>query len=765
MENTRPGSSVVLSIVMKVYFLPIVFASALLWFSAPGAFAQDSAQTAQSPGSVPPRSSVNDFPSGNGSDADARAAQLMNSARQLTGMGRKLDAIDMALRAAKLAPNREQPPLTVAVNLMDIGRWDEAAKYCRSAIDLNNSNEDAAAMLTAIYFRAETPEAIAAGQTYLSRFPAGRYTDIVQMQIDEARKFGKSASDSKQKAQENYLRQATVSGKNRWQASSMPLKVFIATENGGSSDRHDLEERVCRAFRQWQDSAHGFVSFIFVPDVKQADIECTWSERANDNMSIGLAPGTRLLDWTSGRKPQEGFSKVQLGRGCIVHASIELRKPNLALGRSKALDMVELSALHEIGHTLGLLEHSDKPTDVLCQSANLEHAEKLLEPKLTGRDGNTLLALYRQDPQQYNLDTRYSMDLERPGGVGYMHCPTIDELLGYPAPLKVGTAIVDSPNGAKTNPKAAALYRQAEALWATDDPSGALKLAEEAGAADKNWHKPHLLMAMCWKQLGDLKQALEQALIAIRLGSFDEETWLRTAGILLKGEKFDDVLQLGHRFYERFPSSTSGQKEMLLAMGAASQRIALRNGTKNSGPGCDEYFDLATAQGRYRWPVSRMPLKVFIADGAGSSLYNPEFKSRLLKAFEQWRQASNGQITWRMVDSADEADVECRWDDNRKDSGSPDQLRVAVNTEPDPKVVRGTISHAWISLVMWSTKTHKKIAPDAVELQSLQQVGHILGLLGRSSTVDDIMYDHANTDVSVLHLSNRDKRTLQMLYK
>lgn len=682
------------------------------------------------------------------------ASRCMTDARTYTRMGRKLDAIDAALQAAKLVPTFDEAPLLVARNLMDLGRWDDALKYCNTAINLSGASEETLATQVAIYFRAERPEAIPAAQAYLAKFPTGRYNEVVRLQLDEARQF-RTADTSAPRKLNSYIKESTASGKYRWQASSMPLKVFI--ESRGGSTSHEFEECVYKAFQHWQTSSHGLVSFQYVPDRTKADIECHWNQRSDGNIATATAPGSRLIDFVCGPKQEEGYAEVNLGRGCILHAHIFLREPD---DRPEAAKMVQLSALHQIGHTLGLLEHSDDGADILGKLANRQRYQNLFTAQITKRDGNTIASLYRQSPQDYNLETRYSMDLDRPDGFGYLQYPTIDELLGYGSPLKVSTAVTDSQSGPKPRSKAMALYQQAEARWVEDDPVGAQKLARLAAAADKKWYKPHLLLSLILKRTGDLNRAYEESVAAVLLEPNDQEVWLRCAGLLLKCNRFDEVLQIGNDFRQRFPSaSEENQREMMLAMSAAVQRIALQNSNSAS----HDYLSLATTQGHYRWAVPHAPLKVFIADGTGSPLYNPEFKNRLITALTQWQQASNGLINWQFVTDPSQADVECHWTDCRTKPADKDQSGIMVNFEPGNRL-RGTITHGWISLEMWSKRSKKKLAPDAIQLQALQEVGNVLGILGRSNSVADVMYQYAGTDVTELIISNQDKRTLQLLY-
>ncbi len=336
-----------------------------------------------------------------------QAMKQMAIAQKMTKSGNKNGAIEHATEAAKLCPNWSKPLMVIAQNLMDIGKWDDAIKYCQAAIRLNRNDEEARATLTSIYFRAYKPfEAISSGQDYLKAFPRGCFREQVSCQVEEAEHHKKSFL-AKQRFEPgtNYLSQTADKDKSRWQSSAMPLRVFIDE----SAAQPGVKEQLGRAFWQWQQSSKGFVSFVFVNDPRMADIDCALSSNAGAE-SDERNSNSIALDSSAKSKGQNGGSRLTLGAACITHASMQIAAPAANLSAAEQANRVQLSALHQIGHCLGIIGHSSSKPDLMHETSCSEKGCSDHEAKLNERDVNTLLALYHQEPSDYIAETSYSLE-------------------------------------------------------------------------------------------------------------------------------------------------------------------------------------------------------------------------------------------------------------------------------------------------------------------------------------------------------------------
>lgn len=143
------------------------------------------------------------------------------------------------------------------------------------------------------------------------------------------------------------------------------LKVYIPSRTG--------KEFVFRsAFRIWSQKSNSFVTFVFTSNPKDADITCS------------------LVDYISDK--HAGLTETKYIRNSkgtfITHADVKvsLSKADGAKYTDKNLESI---ALHEVGHALGIFEHSDNINDIMYYST-----ETYKNGYLSRRDVNTIRALY-----------------------------------------------------------------------------------------------------------------------------------------------------------------------------------------------------------------------------------------------------------------------------------------------------------------------------------------------------------------------------------
>jgi predicted Zn-dependent protease len=135
---------------------------------------------------------------------------------------------------------------------------------------------------------------------------------------------------------------------------------------------------VKQAFIAWQQALNSMFAFTFVPDANQSDVAITWAdslpqdERHPDNVyTTGLTHST----------------SNQL---FIFRNDIEFRVKTPAQQPIAPGDLYN-TALHEIGHMLGIKGHSDSPADIMTPVSHDDGHRRLV----THRDVNTLRYLYQ----------------------------------------------------------------------------------------------------------------------------------------------------------------------------------------------------------------------------------------------------------------------------------------------------------------------------------------------------------------------------------
>lgn len=187
---------------------------------------------------------------------------------------------------------------------------------------------------------------------------------------------------------DNYIYSA-VQNKDilRWNIESFPLKVYF--EQTKPSYRGNIK----KAFEQWG-KASGFLQFKEVYKPEECDIEIKFTpysgpkcESANCNYAV--ATTTNTTD-----------KYHRLNRMIITFYNSN------PFGEEFSPSEIYNTALHEIGHTLGISGHSDNPHDVMYASNHKisgvfsPYSHNIIY--LSKRDLNTLALLYRLAPSITN---------------------------------------------------------------------------------------------------------------------------------------------------------------------------------------------------------------------------------------------------------------------------------------------------------------------------------------------------------------------------
>ncbi len=164
----------------------------------------------------------------------------------------------------------------------------------------------------------------------------------------------------------------------------------------------------------------------------------------------------------------------------------------------------------------------------------------------------------------------------------------------------------------------------------------------------------------------------------------------------------------------------------------------------------DSYFRAICKNGKLvRWNSESMPLKVYIQDSADVPDY---YREIVMSAYQTWQRASEGLVRFQFVETPAEADMKCYFKNNdNKDSIGVHAFSVNGNTITD-------------STIIFNKADAKGHSHDSKQLFSsaLQEIGHSIGLTGKSPSIYDVMYPIGtkfNTEITP-----RDLKTLALLY-
>lgn len=185
---------------------------------------------------------------------------------------------------------------------------------------------------------------------------------------------------------ENYLDAVLSAGKlERWNPRSFPLKVYI---QAGNEVPPEYIEEVKRAFSTWEKETGGFVRFTYTNSPDSANYKCIFPSNLKNRNCDEKGMGTAAYQY---------FTYDNSGniKNSIVEFSVYTCD-----GRTKwPREIFYSTALHEIGHGLGLRGHSTNSGDLMypVSTATRERA------KISQSDMTTLRAVYSIVPDVTNI--------------------------------------------------------------------------------------------------------------------------------------------------------------------------------------------------------------------------------------------------------------------------------------------------------------------------------------------------------------------------
>ncbi len=163
----------------------------------------------------------------------------------------------------------------------------------------------------------------------------------------------------------------------RWPDSAMPIKVYVAPfrwyEKSKQRESYAYNQMVYDAFDTWQKLSGELVRFQQVASQAASQIDVSW--RRVDRTSLGHCQ--YLIN------PQ----------GLLYSAEIKIGiSDGLVHAQYNDMDEVRHTILHEVGHAIGLVGHSDGGSDMMY----VPHQYGVTQ--LSPRDADTLVALYKLPP-------------------------------------------------------------------------------------------------------------------------------------------------------------------------------------------------------------------------------------------------------------------------------------------------------------------------------------------------------------------------------
>lgn len=185
---------------------------------------------------------------------------------------------------------------------------------------------------------------------------------------------------------DNYLDAVLSAGKlERWNPRSFPLNVYI---QAGAEVPAEYIQEVRNAFSTWENSTKGFVKFVYTNNPHSAHYKCVFPSNLKNRNCDDSGMGTAAYQY---------FTYDSSGniKNSVVEFSVYMCD-----GKTKwPAEIFYSTALHEIGHGLGLRGHSTNPEDLMYPISS----GKRERDTISEADMSTLRAIYSIIPDITNI--------------------------------------------------------------------------------------------------------------------------------------------------------------------------------------------------------------------------------------------------------------------------------------------------------------------------------------------------------------------------
>lgn len=192
---------------------------------------------------------------------------------------------------------------------------------------------------------------------------------------------------------ENYIEQAPEDGQIlRWDTTKFPLRVYI--KNNSSTTPQYFIPSIQQAFLQWQKSTGNFINFEFTDDESQANII----------VSINSSADMKKCD-SGDCKYTIAYTTPDIEGDWLKKMNIFFYDSNNS-GQPFSQKEIYNTALHEIGHSLGIMGHSFNKDNLMYMETNQDNSYfnqfRSDFQSISQVDLNTLNLLYKLVPDITN---------------------------------------------------------------------------------------------------------------------------------------------------------------------------------------------------------------------------------------------------------------------------------------------------------------------------------------------------------------------------
>lgn len=302
------------------------------------------------------------------------------------------------------------------------------------------------------------------------------------------------------------------------------------------------------------------------------------------------------------------------------------------------------------------------------------------------------------------------------------------------------------------------VFADALALIQESKESEARPLLEEALALKPDSAAIHCNLGLVYENTGSIETALAQFRQALALQLRMPEATLNIGSCYqCLGDTGQAII-----WYRQYLKENPKAKDA----GTVSDLIEALEATatnRSCDPRLPDYFDNIIRHGTFTWSASALPIKLFIEHPANAPGYSPSFPTIVTDAFQEWIEASDNKLSYKLVNDPLLASVIVQWtnDPSMVSGGGSKSERGSAHFDQ----MAGQIYKANIRILTVPILEGAVLSDLAVKKTCLHEIGHILGLNGHSTNPHDVMFFTVDSATVRATLTNRDRATIMRLYQ
>ncbi len=289
----------------------------------------------------------------------------------------------------------------------------------------------------------------------------------------------------------------------------------------------------------------------------------------------------------------------------------------------------------------------------------------------------------------------------------------------------------------------------------------ALKLLDEATKADPSPFSAsvHAGKSFVLRRLGESEKAVVEGKKAFDLDPTDKATAYNIAIACQDIADFDEAIDWLHR-YAALESDSAARANAETFMHELEVDRKQFNKKDNQKP---DYLDQMKEEREVpSWSATKMPLRIYVAQGTGVKGFKPEFKAYVTKSLDTWCIASGKKLNYVYTSDPKAADITLGWtsDELVGTDASDHRLRAGLTqlTSANKIIDKAKVKIRTVNPFSPSVP----VRPGECASVCMHELGHALGL-GHSTYIYDVMYFRSSTKQTGLPTA-RDNATIARLY-